>query len=122
MAQLSTIIGSILRDIVAAQQKADMYAASLTELYKNNPRMKYIPIPGVTLGEIEFELHYAIGKPAGRTLWRKRPEQQEVDMTIAASKLAKLPERCVDTIRFKVNLCDLLPGPDNDENETDYEN
>lgn len=59
MAQLSTIISSILRDMVVAQHQANMYAANLEDVYRNG-NLKQFAMPGVALGEIEMELRYGV--------------------------------------------------------------
>lgn len=43
MAQLSTIISSILRDMIVAQHEANMYAMSLEDVYKQNGRLDSSP-------------------------------------------------------------------------------
>lgn len=60
MAQLSTIIGSILRDMIAAQHQANMYAVSMEEIYMKNGRLDRFPMPAVNIGEVEMELRYGV--------------------------------------------------------------
>lgn len=65
MAQLNSIIGSILRDMVLAQHQANMYAASLAGLYSRNGALQRFPLPCIALGELEIDIHYGIdGKDA----------------------------------------------------------
>ena len=54
MAQLSTIISSILRDMVSAQHEANMYAASLEEIYRRDGRLEGFHLPAIALGELEL--------------------------------------------------------------------
>lgn len=60
MAQLSTIISSILRDMVLAQHEANMYAVSLEEVYKKNGRLERFPLPAIAMGEVELNLRYGV--------------------------------------------------------------
>lgn len=82
MAQLSTIIGSILRDMIIAQHEANLYAMSLEDIYKQNARLEQFAIPAVAIGDIELDLHYGVKNDAVQT------EQYEVDY-LALRKLAK---------------------------------
>lgn len=60
MAQLSTIISSILRDMIVAQHEANMYAMSLEDVYRQNGRLEKFALPTVALGEIELDLRYGV--------------------------------------------------------------
>lgn len=60
MAQLNSIIGSILRDMVLAQHQSNLYAASLAEIYSKEGPLERFPLPGIALGDLEIDLHYAI--------------------------------------------------------------
>lgn len=60
MAQLSTIISSILRDMVSAQHEANMYAASLEEIYKRDGRLERFHLPAIALGELELGIQYGV--------------------------------------------------------------
>lgn len=57
MAQLSKILGSILKDMVAAQHEADMYALKLSAAYRNRNQTVLLDPPCVSLGEMELMLH-----------------------------------------------------------------
>lgn len=84
MAQLSEIIGSILRDMVAAQHEANMYALRLAAAYRAQGEATNFPPPSVSLGEAELVLKYGIkGDPA-------KTERQETDPAAAKRALAKL--------------------------------
>lgn len=60
MAQLSTVIGAILRDMIVAQHQANMYAMSLEEVYKQNGRLEKFSLPTVAVGEVELNLRYGV--------------------------------------------------------------
>ena len=60
MAQLSTIISSILRDMVFAQHQANMYAIALKDIYSKNGRLDNFSLPAVALGEMDFCIQYGI--------------------------------------------------------------
>lgn len=60
MAQLNSIIGSILRDIIAAQHEANLYSLSLSESYGKDGKAKDFQLPGVTISEMEMDLKYAV--------------------------------------------------------------
>ncbi len=57
MAQLSKILGSILRDMVAAQHEANMYALKLSSAYRSQNHAAVLSPPAVCLGEVELMLH-----------------------------------------------------------------
>ncbi|MBP3455685.1 MAG: hypothetical protein J6K38_05415 [Alistipes sp.] len=57
MARLSTILGAILRDMVAAQHEANMYAVRLSPAYRDRNSAAALTPPSVSLGEVELTLH-----------------------------------------------------------------
>lgn len=73
MAQLSKIVGSILRDMIVAQHEANMYAAELSEAYRKDGRMEKFQLPTVSFGDVELDLKYGIKKVDNM------PEQYEAD-------------------------------------------
>ncbi|MBK5720788.1 hypothetical protein JGH11_07870 [Dysgonomonas sp. Marseille-P4677] len=73
MAQLSKIVGSILRDMIVAQHEANMYAAELSEAYRKDGRMEKFQLPTVSFGDVELDLKYGIKKADNM------PEQYEAD-------------------------------------------
>jgi len=60
MAQLSSVIGSILRDIISAQHEANLYSLALSENYGRDGRAKDFQLPGVFISDMEMELKYGI--------------------------------------------------------------
>lgn len=60
MAQLSKIIGAVLRDMVLAQHEANMYAVSLEEVYKKNGRLEKFALPSIAMGEVDLSLRYGV--------------------------------------------------------------
>ncbi len=60
MAQLSSIIGSILRDIISAQHEANLYSISLSENYGKDGKTKDFQLPNVVLSDMEMELKYGV--------------------------------------------------------------
>ena len=73
MAQLSTIISSILRDMIVAQHEANMYAVSLEEIYKKNGRLERFSLPSANIGEVEMELRSGVTDDSAKT------EQYEIN-------------------------------------------
>ena len=73
MAQLSTIISSILRDMIVAQHEANMYAMSLEDVYKQNGRLEQFALPTVAVGEVELDLCYGVKSDSAQT------EQYEIN-------------------------------------------
>lgn len=60
MAQLKSIIGSILRDIISAQHEANLYAVSLGECYGKDGKAKGFELPNIMFSDIEMDLRYAV--------------------------------------------------------------
>lgn len=60
MAQLSSVIGSILRDIISAQHEANLYSISLSECYGKDGKTKDFQLPNVMLSDMELELKYGV--------------------------------------------------------------
>ena len=94
MAQLSTIISSILRDMIVAQHEANMYAMSLEDVYKQNGRLEQFALPTVAVGEVELDLRYGVKSDSAQTeqyeinypLLRKVAKQISVDFAKAIIK------------------------------------
>ncbi len=57
MAQLSKILGSILRDMVTAQHEANMYALKLSSAYRGYNQAIALTPPAVCIGDVELMLH-----------------------------------------------------------------
>lgn len=62
MAQLNSLIGSLLRDVIRAQHEANLYSLSLKEAYGENSEARGFRIPGALLGDLELDLQYAVRK------------------------------------------------------------
>lgn len=60
MAQLSSVIGSILRDIISAQHEANLYSLSLSESYGKDGKTKDFQLPNVVVSDMELDLKYGI--------------------------------------------------------------
>lgn len=60
MAQLSSVIGSILRDIISAQHEANLYSLALSENYGKDGKVKDFQLPGVIISDMELELKYGV--------------------------------------------------------------
>lgn len=60
MAQLSSVIGSILRDIISAQHEANLYSISMSESYGKDGKARDFQLPNVMLSDMELELRYAV--------------------------------------------------------------
>ena len=60
MAQLSSVIGSILRDIISAQHEANLYSLALSENYGKDGKVKDFQLPGVVISDMELELKYGV--------------------------------------------------------------
>lgn len=60
MTQLSSVIGSILRDIISAQHEANLYSLSLSESYGKDGKTKDFQLPNVMLSDMELELRYGV--------------------------------------------------------------
>lgn len=59
MAQLKTLLGSLLRDVIRAQYEADRYSLSLREASRADGDRDF-RVPGAQLGDLELELQYAV--------------------------------------------------------------
>jgi len=60
MAQLSSVIGSILRDIISAQHEANLYSLSISENYGKDGKAKDFQLPGVFISDMELDLKYGV--------------------------------------------------------------
>lgn len=60
MAQLSSVIGSILRDIILAQHEANLYSLALSESYGKDGKVKDFQLPNVVVSDMELELKYGV--------------------------------------------------------------
>lgn len=62
MAQLNSLIGSVLRDVIRAQHEANLYSLSLRKIYGAKGGIRDFRVPGALLGELELNLQYAVRK------------------------------------------------------------
>lgn len=92
MAQLSKILGSILKDMVAAQHEANMYALKLSAAYRSQDQTVSLDPPGVCLGEIELTLH------CGFTGESVKGEIYEIDQTTVSRVIKELSSEISESI------------------------
>ncbi|WP_298616691.1 hypothetical protein [uncultured Odoribacter sp.] len=92
MAQLSKILGSILRDMVSAQHKANMYALKLSNTYRNQNQATTLRPPAVYLGEVELILH------CGFTGESVSGEDYEIDHTAVLRTIKELSSQLSEVI------------------------
>lgn len=67
MAQLSSVIGSILRDIVSAQHEANLYSLSLGDSYGKDGKAKDFQLPNVMVSDMELDLKYGVKMCIGKS-------------------------------------------------------
>lgn len=84
MARLGKIVGAILRDIMAAQHEANMYALKLSPAYRNREPSVSLNPPVACLGEMELTLR---GGFTGECL---TGETYEIDRTTLLRTIHKL--------------------------------
>jgi len=92
MAQLSKILGSILRDMVAAQHEANMYAIKLSSAYRNQNHATTLGPPAVCLSEIELMLH------CGFTGEAAIGESCEIDQTAVLRTIRELSSEISEVV------------------------
>ena len=88
MAQLSTIISSILRDMVFAQHQANMYAIALKDIYSKNGRLDNFSLPAVALGEMDFSIQYGITDSSAEA------EQYEINFPVLRDIVKGISKSC----------------------------
>lgn len=92
MAQLSRILGSILKDMVAAQHEANMYAIKLSAAYRNRNQAVSFDSPGACLGEVELMLHCGF---TGETV---KGEMYEIDQTTVLRVIGTLSSEIAESM------------------------
>lgn len=107
MAQLSKILGSILRDMVAAQHEANRYALKLSAAYRNQNQAATLSPPAVCLGEMELMLH------CGFTGTSIQGEDYEIDQTAVLRTLKELSDGLSEVIVTSI-LSTILQNRDSD--------
>ena len=60
MAELSALLGSVLKELTQARYMADNYSCKLSELYQSNPALRMFPVPRAEIEEAEFTLRFAV--------------------------------------------------------------
>ena len=68
MAQLQSIISSVLRDVLVAQHEANIYSMSLCESYRKDGHTELFPLPAIAIGEMELEIRYGIKAVAAQSI------------------------------------------------------
>ncbi len=92
MAQLSKILGSILRDMVSAQHEANMYALKLSAAYRSQNQAVSLNPPAVGLGEMELMLH------CGFTGEAVTGQIYEIDQTLVSRAICDLSSEVAEAI------------------------
>ncbi|MCC8088692.1 MAG: hypothetical protein LIO79_05445 [Rikenellaceae bacterium] len=93
MAQLSSVIGSILRDIISAQHEANLYSLALSESYGKDGKVKDFQLPNVVVSDMELELKYGV----------KSANENQQQFNIRYSKFREfLKELCEETSKVVI--------------------
>lgn len=92
MAQLSKILGAILRDMVSAQHEANMYAIKLSSAYSLGNQPTAMRPPAVCFGEVELMLH------CGFTDKSADEVNNEIDYAVLFRNLNDLSSRLTNVI------------------------
>ena len=94
MAQLSSVIGSILRDIISAQHEANLYSLSLGDIYGKDGKAKDFHLPNVVVSDMELELKYGV----------KSASENQQQLNIKYDKFRQfLKELCEQTARVAIS-------------------
>lgn len=94
MAQLSSVIGSILRDIISAQHEANLYSLSLADSYGKEGKTKDFQLPNVMVCDMELELKYGV----------KSASENQQQLNIKYDKFRQfLKELCEQTARVAIS-------------------
>lgn len=94
MAQLSSVIGSILRDIISAQHEANLYSLSLGDSYGKDGKAKDFQLPNVMVSDMELELKYGV----------KSASENQQQLNIQYDKFRQfLKELCEQTARVAIS-------------------
>ncbi|WP_195594736.1 hypothetical protein [Bacteroides fragilis] len=84
MAQLQSIISSVLRDVLVAQHEANIYSMSLSESYRKDGNTELFPLPAIAVGEMELEIRYGIKDVAAQSV------QYEINYVLLRKTIRKL--------------------------------
>ena len=94
MAQLSSVIGSILRDIISAQHEANLYSLALSESYGKDGKVKDFQLPNVIVSDMELELKYGV----------KNASESQQQFNIKYNKFRQfLNELCEETAKVVIS-------------------
>lgn len=94
MAQLSSVIGSILRDIISAQHEANLYSLSLGDSYGKDGKAKDFQLPNVMVSDMELEIKYGV----------KSASESQQQFNIKYDKFRQfLKELCEQTARVAIS-------------------
>lgn len=94
MAQLSSVIGSILRDIISAQHEANLYSLSFGDSYGKDGKAKDFQLPNVMVSDMELELKYGV----------KSASESQQQFNIKYDKFRQfLKELCEQTARVAIS-------------------
>ena len=90
MAQLHSIIGSILRDIISAQHEANLYSRSLVEAYGKEGKVRDFQLPSVAISDMELDLKYGV----------LNTEAKAEEYNIRYGKLDATDEECINAAKL----------------------
>lgn len=111
MAQLSSVIGSILRDIISAQHEANLYSLALSESYGKGGKVKEFQLPNVMVSDMELEMKYGV----------KSASESQQQFNIKYNKFRQfLKELCEEIAKVTISsVVSTVINSDIDRNESD---
>lgn len=103
MAVLRDIIASVLSEVIAAQHQANLTTQRLAEEYRNDPMLRYLPVPTISVGGTEITLRFALAQ-ADKTVDGLDVEQlKPLEVVVDTKQLAELPPESVHSITLKLS-------------------
>ena len=114
MAYFKDIVAAILRDVLAAQDEANLLAESLAEEYRTSPVLRSFPVPTVSVGGMEITLRFAIIGGEGLRPAAEGGESDSLEVIVDADRLAALGKDSLQTITLKVSPAQLAAAKNTD--------
>jgi len=103
MAAFQDIIATVLSEVIAAQHQANLATERLAEEYRNDPLLRHLPVPTISVGGTELTFHFAFANAQDATNDISEGAINPLEVIVDSQRLAAMPPECIQSITLRLS-------------------
>jgi hypothetical protein len=93
----------VLSEVIAAQHQANLATERLAEEYRNDPLLRHLPVPTISVGGTELTFHFAFANAQDAANDISEGAINPLEVIVDTQRLAAMPPECIQTITLKLS-------------------